>query len=42
MEKVKILIADDHEVIHNGIRDILRTFTNYTIVGNAYDGEEAI
>ncbi len=42
MEKVEILIADDHEVIHNGIRDILRTHTNYTIVGNAYDGEEAI
>lgn len=42
MEIVNILIADDHEVIHNGIRDILRTFTNYKIVGNAYDGEEAI
>lgn len=42
MEKVNILIADDHEVIHNGIRDILRTHPNYTIIGNAYDGEEAI
>ena len=42
MEKVNILIADDHEVIHNGIRDILRSHKNYTIVGNAYDGEEAI
>lgn len=42
MEIVNILIADDHEVIHNGIRDILRTFTNYKIIGNAYDGEEAI
>lgn len=42
MEKVNILIADDHEVIHNGIRDILRTHTNYKIIGNAYNGEEAI
>jgi len=42
MEKVKILIADDHEVIHNGIRDILKTHSQYTIIGNAYNGEEAI
>jgi len=42
MEKLNILIADDHEVIHNGIRDILRSHKNYAIVGNAYDGEEAI
>lgn len=42
MEKINILIVDDHEVIHNGIRDILRSQNNYVIVGNAYDGEEAI
>jgi len=42
MERINIMIADDHEVIHNGIRDILRSKSNYTIVGNAYDGKEAI
>ena len=42
METLNILIADDHEVIHNGIRDILRPFKTYNIVGNAYDGEEAV
>ncbi len=42
MKKINILIADDHEVIHNGIRDILRSHKRYSIIGNAYDGEEAI
>ncbi|MCD4731912.1 MAG: response regulator transcription factor [Bacteroidales bacterium] len=42
METLNILIADDHEVIHNGIRDILRSYKRYKISGNAYDGEEAI
>ncbi|MCD4683428.1 MAG: response regulator transcription factor [Bacteroidales bacterium] len=42
MKKINILIADDHEVIHNGIRDILRSNIRYSIIGNAYDGEEAI
>lgn len=42
MNKINILIADDHEVIHNGIRDILRSNIRYSIIGNAYDGEEAI
>lgn len=42
METINILIADDHEVIHNGIKDILKSHSNYTIVGNAFNGEEAI
>ena len=42
MNNINILIADDHEVIHNGIRDILRSNIRYSIIGNAYDGEEAI
>ena len=39
---VNILIADDHEVIHNGIRDILRSHKRYNIVGHAFNGEDAI
>lgn len=42
MEKINILIADDHEVIHNGIKDILRSHSRYNIIGSAYNGEEAI
>ncbi len=41
METVSILIADDHEVIHNGIVDILKSFDNLTICCHAYTGREA-
>ncbi|MEA3478234.1 MAG: response regulator transcription factor [Bacteroidota bacterium] len=42
MEAVKILIADDHELIHNGIRDMLRSIKKYKIIGKAMNGKEAI
>ena len=42
MNKVKILIADDHDLIHNGIKSILRPIKNYKIIGKAMNGEEAI
>lgn len=42
MDEVRILIADDHEIIHRGIEDILRNETRYFIEGHAYDGEEAV
>ncbi len=42
METIKILIADDHVIIHNGIEDILRSFEKYQIVGHAFNGKEAI
>ncbi|MBW6492740.1 MAG: response regulator transcription factor [Lentimicrobium sp.] len=42
METINILIADDHEIIHNGIEDILRLNKNYKIVGHAYNGQEAV
>ena len=42
METVKILIADDHELIHNGIRDMLRPIKKYKIIGKAMNGKEAI
>jgi len=42
METIKILIVDDHEIIHSGIGDILKSQRNFEIVGNAYNGEEAV
>ena len=42
MRIIKILIADDHEVIHSGIQDILKTHPQYQIVGHAYNGAEAV
>jgi len=42
MDTVAILIADDHDLIHNGIRNILRPVKRYKIVGKAINGQEAI
>ncbi|MEN8248004.1 MAG: response regulator transcription factor [Bacteroidota bacterium] len=37
-----ILIVDDHDLIHNGISDILHDATEYRIIAHAYNGDEAI
>jgi len=42
MKTIKILIADDHDLIHNGIINILRPLKNYKIIGKAINGEDAI
>ncbi len=42
MENINILIVDDHQLIINGISDILRPIKNYKIIGNATNGKEAI
>jgi len=42
MNTVKILIADDHDLIHNGIINILRPLKRYKIIGKAVNGEDAI
>ena len=42
MDKISILIADDHEVIHSGISDILKKEKSLEIIDHAYNGEEAV
>ena len=42
MDRISILIVDDHEVIHSGISDILKKEKRLEIVAHAYNGEEAI
>lgn len=39
---IKILIADDHALLRQGIRNVLEFETDFTIVGEAGDGQEAI
>jgi DNA-binding NarL/FixJ family response regulator len=38
---VRILIADDHEVVRYGLRQILETQANWEVVAEAADGKEA-
>lgn len=42
MEKIKILIADDHSLVREGLKQILELESDMQIVGQAGDGEEAI
>ncbi|GAC1701929.1 MAG: hypothetical protein NVS9B4_06140 [Candidatus Acidiferrum sp.] len=39
---VKILIADDHEVVRQGIRTILQSRPDWEICGEAVNGQEAV
>jgi DNA-binding NarL/FixJ family response regulator len=38
----RILVADDHEVVRQGIRAILQARPDWEICGEAVDGREAI
>lgn len=42
MERIKVLIADDHRVVREGLAAILKTKENIDVVGEAQDGQEAV
>ena len=42
MDKIRILIADDHAVVREGTRQILEQEEDLDVVAEAADGEEAI
>ena len=42
MERIKVLIADDHRIVREGLMAILKTKENIEVVGEAQDGQEAI
>ena len=42
MDKIKILIADDHQLIVNGIKAMLDPIKEFEIIGEANDGIEAV
>jgi DNA-binding NarL/FixJ family response regulator len=37
-----ILVADDHDIIREGIKTILRKYDEYEVIGEAADGEETL
>jgi NarL family two-component system response regulator LiaR len=42
VEKISVLIVDDHPVVRQGLRTFLSTQDDLEIVGEAADGEEAV
>jgi DNA-binding NarL/FixJ family response regulator len=41
-KKLRIIVADDHELVHRGIRDLLQDQRGWKVVGVAADGREAV
>jgi DNA-binding NarL/FixJ family response regulator len=41
-EPIRILVADDHEVVRHGVRAILERQPNWTVAGEANTGREAV
>lgn len=41
-EKIKILLVDDHQLIRDGIRSMLKSSKDIEIIGSVSSGEEAI
>ena len=40
--EIKIVIADDHPIFRNGLRQLLETVPNFKIIGEADNGEAAL
>jgi DNA-binding NarL/FixJ family response regulator len=41
-KRLRILLADDHELVRRGIRGVLRSRRGWTVVGEAVNGREAV
>ena len=42
MPQVRLLIADDHEIVRKGLRAVLETQQGWAVVGEAIDGRDAV
>ena len=42
MEKIRVLLADDHDIFRKGLREIIDQQSDMTVVGEARDGVEAV
>ena len=40
MEKIRIIIADDHQLFRNGLKILLNAFPDFEVVAEASNGEE--
>ena len=40
MDKIRIIITDDHQLFRNGLKILLNSFTDFEVTGEASNGEE--
>jgi two-component system response regulator NreC len=42
MPSIKIILADDHKIVRQGMRSLLESHPGFEVIGEASDGEEAL
>lgn len=42
MENIKIVLIDDHQIVRDGIKELLKGISNINIIGEAKDGKELL
>ncbi len=42
MQKIRVILVDDHPVVRSGIRGLLEQADDIRVVGEANNGEEAL
>ncbi len=42
MEKIRVLVADDHPMVRIGIRKFLEKYADIEVIGEAADGQQAL
>lgn len=42
MNKIRIVLVDDHHIVRRGLRSFLESFADITVIGEAANGEEAL
>ena len=42
MDKISVLLVDDHPLFRQGLRDVLRSEPDIAVVGEGADGNEAL
>lgn len=40
--RIRVLLVDDHAMVRQGLRSVLETYADVEVVGEAWDGEEAL
>jgi DNA-binding NarL/FixJ family response regulator len=41
MKRITVLLAEDHMVVREGLRNLLKLVTDFEVVGEAPDGRQA-